>query len=249
LATPTSALTTPLSFAGNTLGFLLAHARPPPLEPAAMPLTSEIFMPAALTRNTAAPAADLAPLPARRPLRITPAPDVDLPFDDERTSPQLPLGQETLPLPFERVSTPPVLRLVPTGADAAAEPTSRNSTASSHPLLPTRPLVPLPKPDVRVLVQALCEVLSGTRPAVQLTTSVSPSVLAALRSSAGAGPWRSADGGVGPRPAVRSVHVQETSDGVLDVCAVVRRGPRHHALALRMRRRRTRWEATTVQVG
>jgi hypothetical protein len=82
-----------------------------------------------------------------------------------------------------------------------------------------------------------------------LTTSVSPSVLAALRSSAGMGPWRSADGGIGPRPAVRSVHVQESTDGVLDVCAVVRRGSRHHALALRMRRRRTRWEATTVQVG
>jgi hypothetical protein len=215
---------------------------------AALPLTSETLMPAALTLNSLAPAPDLVPLPPGRALRMTPAPDVDLPFDDERAAPQLPLGQDTLPLPFERAAAAPVLRLVPTGA-AVAAPAALASPTAPRPVLPARSPGTIPKPDVRVLVQALCEVLSGTRPAVQLTTSVSPSVLAALRSSAGMGPWRSADGGIGPRPAVRSVHVQESTDGVLDVCAVVRRGSRHHALALRMRRRRTRWEATTVQVG
>lgn len=203
-------------------------------------------MSAALTLDALAPELERLPLPARPALRVTPAPDVDLPFDDERISPQLPPGQDTLPLPFEPAhAAAPALRLVATGAEAL---NAMVAPTAAPPTLPARSPV-LPRPDVRMLVQALCEVLSGTRPAVQLTAAVSPSVLAALRSSAGAGPWRSPDGGVGPRPAVRSVHVRETSDGVLDICAVVRRGRRHHALALRMRRRRTRWETTTVQVG
>jgi hypothetical protein len=185
-------------------------------------------------------------------LRVTPAPDVDLPFDDERITAHLAHRQDTLPLPFDSDVAAPTLRLVPTGnetLDGPDTPMALETLLPEPTTLLERPRVLVPNPDVRMLVQAFCEVLSGTRPAVQLTTSVSPSVLAALRSSAGAAPWRSSDGGVGPRPAVRSVHVRETSDGVLDVCAVVRRGPRHHALALRMRRRRTRWETTTVQVG
>ena len=203
-------------------------------------------MPAALNLDALAPESEAIQRPIRPALRMTPAPDVDLPFDDERTTAHLATGQDTLPLPFEAGHAAPMLRLVPTGGetlDVPGAPIARQATTS------TRPRNVVPNPDVRMLVQALCEVLSGTRPAVQMTTSVSPSVLAALRSNAGAGPWRSSDGSVGPRPAVRSVHVRETSDGVLDVCAVVRRGPRHHALALRMRRRRTRWETTTVQVG
>jgi hypothetical protein len=209
-------------------------------------VTLETFMSAALTVDAVAPSAEEIALPVRPSLRITPAPDVDLPYDDERTGPQLLAGQDTLPLPFDPGHAGPMLRLVPAGADTFTAPIP---SPTPQPVLPARVRAALPRPDVRMLVQALCEVLSGTRPAVQLTTSVSPAVLAALRASASAGPWRSADGGVGPRPAVRSVHVRETSDGVLDICAVVRRGPRHHALALRMRRRRTRWEATTVQVG
>jgi len=203
-------------------------------------------MSAAVTLDVLAPETDSFPLPSRPVLRITPAPDVDLPFDDERASLHLAPGQDTLPLPFEPGPAAPALRLVPTAAELPSSPVTPAAVLSA---LPPRPPAVLPKPDVRMLVQALCEVLSGTRSAAQLTTSVSPSVLAALRSNVGTGPWRSPDGGVGPRPAVRSVHVRETSDGVLDICAVVRRGPRHHALALRMRRRRTRWEATTVQVG
>lgn len=203
-------------------------------------------MSAALTLDVLAPES-AAPLPPSRPiLRITPAPDVELPFDDERTGPHVPPAQDTLPLRFEPGHAAPALRLVPAVTEFPGPPLAPGAAVTA---MPVRPRAVLPRPDVRMLVQALCEVLSGTRSAVQLTTSVSPSVLAALRSSAEAGPWRSPEGGVGPRPAVRSVHVRETSDGVLDVCAVVRRGPRHHALALRLRRRRTRWEATTVQVG
>ena len=97
-----------------------------------------------------------------------------------------------------------------------------------------------------MFVQALSEVLCGTRPATQLTGSVSPGVLRALHHGSR---WRMANGSPGPRPSLRSVHVSETGHDVLDVCAVVRRGQRHHALALRMRWRRNRWEATTVQVG
>jgi hypothetical protein len=201
-------------------------------------------MSAAPTLDVLAPESDADPLSPRPVLRITPAPDVELPFDDERTGPHFPPGQDTLPLRFEPGHAAPALRLVPAVSEI---PTPAAPGAAVTALL-VRPPAALPRPDVRMLVQALCEVLSGTRSAVQLTASVSPSVLAALRSSADSGPWRSPEG-VGPRPAVRSVHVRETSDGVLDVCAVVRRGPRHHALALRMRRRRTRWEATTVQVG
>ena len=203
-------------------------------------------MSAALTLDVLAPDGDTLSLSPRPILRITPAPDVELPFDDERTGPHLPAGQDTLPLRFEPGHAAPALRLVPTFPEVALSPVAAGAGVAA---MPVRPPAVLPRPDVRMLVQALCEVLAGTRPAVQLTTSVSPSVLAALRSSADSGPWRSPEGGVGPRPAVRSVHVRETSDGVLDVCAVVRRGTRHHALALRMRRRRTRWEATTVQVG
>jgi hypothetical protein len=93
-------------------------------------------------------------------------------------------------------------------------------------------------------VQGLLEVLGGVRPVSQLQRATTPELFLRLEAVVGDRP-RAA----GARPvtgAVRSLHVQQRPEGVAEVCATVRRGPRLAALALRLEGRGGRWTCTAV---
>ena len=98
----------------------------------------------------------------------------------------------------------------------------------------------------RPLAQAVVEVLAGDRPASQLVRWTAEDVYDGVRRRART---RRPQGGQPPRAAVRSVRVCEPADGVVEACAVVRRGNRYHAVALRLQGLDGRWQCTALQLG
>ncbi|HEX6936770.1 MAG TPA: Rv3235 family protein, partial [Actinomycetes bacterium] len=97
------------------------------------------------------------------------------------------------------------------------------------------------------LVQAVVEVLAGARPVGQLVRWTSSDVydevagLVLVRTGSG-GPEQA-------RAMVRSVHVTEPADGVAEVAAMVRRGVRTTAVALRLEGLDGRWQCTALELG
>jgi hypothetical protein len=186
-------------------------------------------------------------------LRRLPVPASEPPYDDERTGhddgPGVPAVQGTLALAFLLPSgvpstpvAPPELRLVPSRPEAEEE-------ADAVDFGP-QPTVTADLPEARSwagrFAQALVEVLAGDRPLAQLvrwtTTGVYDEV-AGLVAGPGVAPSDSARG------VVRSVHVSEPADGVAEVCALVRRGVRSSAVALRLEGLDGRWQCTAVELG
>ena len=171
-----------------------------------------------------------APEKALPPLRLLPVPACEPPYDDER-----PVRLVAAPAPIGplRALTPPPLRLVPTPTDDEDGP-SRTPVSD---LPPARPVA-------QALVQGLLEVLAGVRPVSQLQRGTTPELFAQLEQVVHGRP-RS----VGARPltgAIRSLHVQQRPEGVAEVCATVRRGPRMAAVALRLEGIRGRWTCTEL---
>ena len=121
------------------------------------------------------------------------------------------------------------------------------ATSASVGAAPARtPMSDLPpaRPVAHALVQGLLEVLAGVRPVTQLQRGTTPELFAQLERVVHGRPRA-----VGARPvtgAVRSLHVQERPDGVAEVCATVRRGPRMAAVALRLEGIRGRWTCTEL---
>ena len=104
----------------------------------------------------------------------------------------------------------------------------------------------LRRPDPRVaaaiVVRAIVEVLSGARPATHLAGWTSAQLQADLERTVTSITVR--------QPGrVRSVRVSEPRVGVAEVCAVINRGRRVAALALRMEWADARWRVTTLQLG
>jgi hypothetical protein len=164
-------------------------------------------------------------------LVLLPVPVSEPPYDDElpdRTGPRLSLAG-TSPAPVGPLAHLPALRLV-------APP-----VALVPAVLPTAPGV---RPVARALVQGLLEVLAGVRPVTQLRRRTSAALYADLEDLAHAQPRP-----VGARPstgAVLSLHVQQPSAAVAEVCATVRRGSRAGALALRLELDAGTWCCTAV---
>jgi hypothetical protein len=48
---------------------------------------------------------------------------------------------------------------------------------------------------------------------------------------------------------VTSVHVSEPADGVAEIAAVIRRGPRFHAVAARLEGIDGQWRCVQLQIG
>ena len=109
----------------------------------------------------------------------------------------------------------------------------------------------LPDPHVWSgrLVQAIVEITAGARPAAQLIRWTSADVYATLqfRSARAVGERR--PGHRSHADLVRSVRVDEPVDGVAEVCAVVQRGRRCAAIALRLEGVDGRWQCTALQLG
>lgn len=175
-----------------------------------------------------------------------PVPQTEPPYDDElpgagplRVAP----GQSPLALTFaEPVGPPrpvPDLRLVPplpVGVD--------DEGGSRTP----RSALPAPGGVAGALVQAVLEVQVGRRPVTQLLRLTSASVYEDLDRAVTL---------VARRPGrrqlassrVRSVRVHEYAGAVAEVSAVVQRGDRYRAVALRLEGLDGRWQCTALELG
>ena len=200
--------------------------------------------------------------PATTTLRRLPLPVCDPPYDDEVGAPTTARSsalagaavQGTLALAFvlpsgvpavpdaPPVPAPPDLRLVrPADAQEALD------DVEFGPQPTPRAALPEPRTWAGRFVQAVIEVLAGDRPASQLvrwtTTEVYDDV--ACRITPGGRPGSA----VPARAVVRSVHVTEPADGVAEVAALVRRGVRVTAVALRLEGMDGRWQCTALELG
>lgn len=162
-------------------------------------------------------------------LRLLPVPVSEPPYDDEVEA----SGGEQSSRPLGPLRTHARLSLVP---DLDEEQQSRRST----------PLGDLPpaRPVAHALVQGLLEVLAGVRPVKQLRGTTTLEMYDRLEQH-----LRSTPRPTGARPgggAVRSLHLQERPEGVVEICATVHRGLRPSALALRMEGVNGRWACTQL---
>ena len=179
-------------------------------------------------------------------LRLLPAPSSAPPYDDELPD-----------APALRVVGMAPRRVLPTagptpGAAAAPSVPAHSPRLSEAQELdawlaaertPTSAL-PASRGHARALVQVLLEVLAGVRPVSQLRRETSSELYAVLEATVAGHPRTS-----GPRPdgrAVRSIHVQERPEGVVEVCATVLRAGRAGALALRLEGLDGRWRCTQL---
>jgi hypothetical protein len=175
------------------------------------------------------------PLDTLPALRLLPVPSSEPPYDDE-----LPARPATARAPLGPLIAlaPPALRLVPTpGGDLLDDDHSGPRRTPASELPPARPVA-------QALVQGLLEVVAGVRPVSQLQRGTSPELFERLEHLVHGRPRPE-----GARPgtgAVRSIHVQQQADGVAEVCATVRRGPRFATVALRLEGIRGRWCCTDV---
>ncbi len=161
--------------------------------------------------------------PAPPALRLVPAPVSAPPFDDE-------------------VGRPPLLRLVTT--PTAPDPVRFDDEAW---VASTRtPTAQLPAAELfaRTLVQGVLEALAGVRSITQLRRDTTPELYTTLAAQVSR--YRTSSGLRPDRHAVRSVHVQERPEGVVEVSATVVRGQRMGALALRLEGLDGRWRCTEL---
>ena len=155
------------------------------------------------------------------PLRLVPAPVSAPPYDDEVDA--------------------PVLRLVRSAPVVPEEPDDDAWLAAER--TPTDDL-PASRVFARNLVQAVLEVVAGVRPVKQLRRDTTPELYTAIADGLPARPRAT---GTRPDPrSVRSVHVQERPEGVVEACATVQRNGRYAALGLRLEGFEGRWRCTEL---
>ncbi len=176
------------------------------------------------------------PLPLVPVLRLVPAPVCAPPYDDELVRAPV-LGLAPAPAPPKLVLP---LRALP----RAPEPVIEDADDWCTPRRTPTAQLPASQPFARALVQGLLEVLAGVRPVKQLQRDTTAELYAVLEQTVGRQP-RS----VGPRPgarAVRSLHLQERPEGIVEVCATVQRGTRAGAFTLRLEGLDGRWRCTEL---
>lgn len=200
-------------------------------------------------------AASIGPdVPAGR-LRRLPTPQSEPPYDDDSAA-DVPLRRRdeasdgTLALSFvlrsglPAAAATPHLRLVPDLGTIRWS--DDDELAASQSPTPTAALPPA-EPFAARLLQAVLEVMAGERPAGQLVRWTDAHVYAWLQRRCVAG--TPAPVAARARPVIRSLHVSGPADGVSEVCALVRRGDRCHAVALRLEGRGGRWQCTALELG
>jgi hypothetical protein len=178
-------------------------------------------------------------------------------------------AQETLALAFALPSGLPVSPDEPTGLSRGSHrrlqlvppPESKPARRSAKrkrtpqddfgPRRTPRASLPEPKPWAGRLVQAIVEVTSGVRPVSQLVRWTTSDVYATMQRRIAHTELLSQRTAGGRRVGaiVRSIHVDEPSDGVAEVCAVAQHGARCRAIALRLEGFDGRWQCTALQVG
>jgi len=187
------------------------------------------------------------------------------PYDDEGGNPELTHGALALALPLGDGQPAPALRLLPGGRTMQQSKPKAGSTLAPAappeddpdddplddlvmpaPVRTPRSELPPPRAFGARLVQHLTEATSGERPLAQLAPYLSHNVYQRLERHFAATLRTGAT--TGSRANVRSVRVCEPTDGVAELAAVVRRGGRMAAIALRLEGVNGRWQCTALQM-
>jgi hypothetical protein len=193
-------------------------------------------LPATLTRLyvTARPVIDVDPL----------YDELDAAADGSRTDGALALAIPPAPLAQPVLAPPPRPALELVAPPPRTAPMSDLDVAELFDVVRTpRSQLPAPGPRAAVLVRAILEVLSGRRSLAQLVRWVSEDVYDELEVNVAPAASRTwAD-------VTRRLVVTEPADGVAEVAAVVQRGPRASALALRLEGLDGRWVVTALQMA
>jgi hypothetical protein len=165
-----------------------------------------------------------------------PAPRREPPFEDElptRQSGLLGPADQQLPFRTPDPGAPSTLRLAMPPDRFEARPTGRSD-------------LPPPAAFARRLLIGVIETATGRRSASQLSRHTTPTVQTGLARDAG----KISRLGTASRPAtVHSLHLAEPADGVAEIVAVVRVGPRFRAIALRLEGLDGRWRCVRLQIG
>jgi hypothetical protein len=214
------------------------------------------------------------PAAATRPrLRLVPAPDCDPPIDVEPTrrgAAAALLGhrgakarQGELALEYQLASgipavpAPPALRLVVPrhtiagpGCGAGLEPPQAWTGDDEEPSVVLTGRAELPDPHAwsARLAQAVLEVAAGARPSSQLWRWTTQAILDDVRQRSRPATVLDSQRRRAQVPAlVRSVHVCEPADGVVEATAIVAGRLRTRALALRLEGLNGRWLCTALE--
>lgn len=227
-----------------------------------MTVTAVLDRPSART----APGSSTSQSPTGPRLRRLPLPRTEPPYDDELDAPAAPAvhpnallprpgcgseAEEMLPLSFVLPSGLPVIPQSPAGATAFAP--SRRARAGVgldgdfDPQPTPRSALPEPRGWAARLVQAMVEVVAGDRPSSQLVRWTSEDVYQTVRQQVSPSADRRPAALAATRAVVRSVHVCEPADGVAEACALVQRGARATAIALRLEGVDGRWQCTALE--
>lgn len=207
---------------------------------------------------------NLMPATTPTPLRRLPMPRSEPPFDDEighrrpavsshwvQGALALTMPDPTPVMPIPRPSRPRTpLRLVP-------DPSEDRHKAHKVPCdddddeLFDRPIPAVHRPWIARLAQALLEALDGERPHGQLLPWTSDRVYTAIANYADSRARRRPNVDLTRRaPAhVRNVLVSKPAPAAAEVCALVQRGPRTQAVALRLEAWRGRWRCTAFELA
>ena len=197
--------------------------------------------------------------PPMHELRLLPAPMTEPPYDDELVAPpvdSVQAGQQKLALAFMLpggLPAEPALRLVapPNGTgDSFGAELSDDEDLGFPPEPTPATALPNPRPVAGRLVQAILEVVVAARPLAQLVRWTSEDVYRQLARRVRIAGHEDATvrGGLAPGR-VRSIHVSEPRDNLVEVCAIVQRAGRATAVALRLEGIDGRWQCTALQFG
>ncbi|MEO7981022.1 MAG: Rv3235 family protein [Sporichthyaceae bacterium] len=185
-------------------------------------------------------------------LRRLPVPASEPPYDDERTGhggAGTPAVQGTLALAFLLPSGLPSTPVAPPGLRLVMSRPEAEETADLVDFGP-QPTATSDLPEARGwagrFAQAMVEVLAGDRPLAQLVRFTTTGVYDEVAGLIARPDVTRADTA---RGVVRSVHVSEPADGIAEICALVRRGARSTALALRVEGLDGRWQCTALELG
>ncbi|MBI1757676.1 MAG: hypothetical protein HYR62_00370 [Actinobacteria bacterium] len=102
--------------------------------------------------------------------------------------------------------------------------------------------LPEPRPWLARLLRAVLECLHGWRAPAQLAPFVTDEVVAAVQARRAVVP------GTGPVPRLHSLRLSEPVDGVVEACALVHRGGRLGAIAIRLEGLDGHWVCVAIEV-
>jgi Family of unknown function (DUF6459) len=212
---------------------------------------------------TTLPAPTASPALQPPPIRWMPVPCCEPPYDDELVGGRGSVWGRggAMPQHDPSIGVQGMLALsftLPTGVPAVPEaPPALRLVNSLHeaetdwddfgPRPTGRAGLPEPRSWAGRVIQAIVEVLAGVRPASQLVRWTTAEVYDEISSRVL--PVRAAVELIPARGVVSSVHVTEPADGVAEVCALVRRGARSTAVALRLEGLDGRWQCTALELG